>query len=126
MTIPGAQTRIRNAWIAGVISASMTLVASLLPLVGISLVGFNLWNLTDFFLIAGLAFGISRRSRTCALLMLVYFVISKIMLISRTGNVASAAVGAIFVYFYFEGVRATFAWHQLTKAESPQPPELER
>jgi uncharacterized membrane protein YjgN (DUF898 family) len=124
MTATGAEAKIRNAWMAGSISAVVTLVASLLPLFGISLAGFNLWNLTDFLLIAGLAFGISRRSRVCALLMLAYFVISKVMLIVRTGNVASLVVGALFAYFYFEGVRGTFAWHRLANAETPQPPEL--
>jgi hypothetical protein len=124
MTAPQAKTHIKHAWIVGVVTAAMTLFASLLPLFGVSLVGFNLWTLTDFVLIAGLTFGISRKSRTCALIMLVYFVVSKSMFVAATGDIASAALGAIFAYFFFQGVRGAFAWHRLAKAPVAQPPEL--
>jgi hypothetical protein len=123
MTAPQAKTRIRNACIAGVITAVVTLVASILPLFGVTLVGFNLWNLTDVALIAGLTFGIARKSRVCALVMMVYFVISKAMYVAQTGDILNAALGAILAYLYFEGVRGAFAWHRLMKAD-PQPPEL--
>jgi hypothetical protein len=124
MTTAQAEARIRRAWIAGAAAAVMTLFASLLPLAGISLAGFNLWNLADAVLIAGLAFGISRRSRVCAVVMLVYFVASIVMLVARTTLYANAAVEAIFVYFYIEGVRGAFAWHSLAKAGAAQPPPL--
>lgn len=124
MTAVQAEACIRKAWIAGAVSAFLTLCASLLPLIGISVAGFNLWNLADVVLIAGLAFGISRRSRVCALVMLVYILALIIMIFARTSYYASAAVEAVFVYFYVGGVRATFAWHRLARAGGAQPPPL--
>lgn len=124
MNLAQARTRMRNAWIAGVALAGTTLFASLLPLIGVSLEGFNLWNLTDFALIVALTFGISRRSRACALLLLAYFVVSKAMLVARTADLPGAVLGAVFACFFSEGVRGAFAWHRLARAVAEQPPEL--
>lgn len=124
MTDSEAARHIKNAWIAGIISSVVTLVASLLPLFGTSVAGFNLFNLADVALIAGLTFGIWRKSRVCALVMVGYFVASKIILVFKTGNAAGLVVGAVFTYYYFQGVRGTFAWHRLRKEESAEPPVL--
>jgi hypothetical protein len=124
VTLPQAKTRIRNAWLAGIVTAVMTLFASILPLFGATMDGFNLWNLTDFALIAGLTVGISLKSRACALIMLAYFVISKAMLVARTAEAADAVLGAILAYLYFEGVRGTFAWRRLERAGTAEPPVL--
>jgi len=124
MTDSDALRHIKNAWIAGIISSVVTLIASLLPLFGASIAGFNLFNLADVALIAGLTVGIWRKSRICALIMLVYFIASKVMLISKTGNSAGLIMGAVFAYFYFQGVRGTFAWHKLQKETAGEPPVL--
>jgi hypothetical protein len=124
VTLPQAKARIRNAWLAGIATALMTLFASVLPLFGASVDGFNLWNLTDFVLIAGLTVGIAMKSRACALIMLAYFVVSKALLVARTAEAADAVLGAIFAYLYFEGVRGTFAWRRMARAGSAQPPVL--
>jgi serine/threonine-protein kinase len=124
MNAAQAKMRIRNGWIAGVITAAATLFASLLPLLGISLAGFNLWNLTDFALIAGLTLGIARKSRVCALMMLAYFVVSRISLVAQTADIPGAVLGAILAFIFFEGVRGAFAWHQLARVRAPEPPLL--
>ena len=70
--------RIRNAWVTGIISGSITLIFTLIAMNGDQLMGFSVWNLSDVVLIFGLTFGIYKKSRTCAVVMLAYFLLSKI------------------------------------------------
>src|SRR3546814_16243452 len=44
---------------------------------GTEMLGFSAWELFDVALILGLAFGIYKKSRTCAVLMLAYFIVAK-------------------------------------------------
>ncbi|XLZ70596.1 hypothetical protein ABT364_01135 [Massilia sp. SR12] len=107
------QKKIKQAWIAGTISGSMTLLFTLLAVSGTQAVGFNAWNFIDVVLIFGLAFGIYKKSRACAVLMLVYFIISKIIIAIETGSVSGTVLAVIFIYYYAQGIAGTFAYHKL-------------
>ena len=118
----GALKKIRFAWVAALISASITLIASLLAMRGSPVLGLTVLSLVDVALLLGLAFGIWRKSRTCAVIMLLYFVASKILQFSDpTGSLSQAArVGSIpmtliFLYLYWQGVAGTFAFHRLQR-----------
>lgn len=108
--------KIKGAWVAAVISGCMTLLITLVALSGKSMLGFDAWNSIDVVLIFGMAYGIYRKSRTCAVLMFGYFAISKIMLFTQTGQASGAVFGLIFLYFYGRGVVGTFQYHKLLKA----------
>jgi hypothetical protein len=111
--VPKATLRkIRNAWIAGLISAGMTLLLVLLAVAGTSIAGFTGWEIVDVALILGLTFGIYRKSRVCAVLMLVYFVVSKVLLILETGQASGIVLALVFFYYYAQGVAGTFAYHK--------------
>ena len=107
--------KIRNAWVAGLISAGVTLVVTLLAISGVSLMGYAAWELLDVVLILGLTLGIYKKSRVCAIAMLTYFVASKIMLISETGKPSGLVTALIFIYYYWQGVLGTFAYHRFRK-----------
>ncbi|WP_432727239.1 hypothetical protein [Variovorax sp. W6] len=112
--VPDAILRkIRNAWIAGLVSAAVTLVFVLIAVAGTSLIGMSAYQLLDVVLILGLAFGIYKKSRICAVLMLAYFVWAKVVLI-RLGhaNGTGLVMAAVFFYFYLQGVIGTFAYHR--------------
>lgn len=112
---PEIQKKIKQAWIAGAISGSMTLLFTLLAISGTKAAGFNAWNFIDVVLIFGLAFGIYKKSRACAVLMLVYFVVSKILIAIETGSVSGTVLAIIFIYYYAQGIAGTFAYHKLVK-----------
>jgi hypothetical protein len=112
---PEVLKKIKNAWVVGIVSGCMTLVATLIAMYGMSLLGLNAWNLLDAALIFGLAFGIYKKSRSCAVLMLIYFVASKIIIIADTGKFSSAFFSIIFIYFYVQGVIGTFTYHKRLK-----------
>lgn len=108
-------TKIKRAWVTGVISGSITLLVTLLAVAGISFMGADAWFFFDVALIFGLTFGIYRKSRVCAVLMLIYFVASKIINIVQTGEFSGWLVGLLFAYLYFQGVVGTFAYHRFIK-----------
>lgn len=109
--------KIRRGWIAAAISAGMTLLVTLLAMSGASVGSFSAWNMVDVVLIAGLAYGIRRRSRACATIMLGYFVLSKILIVVQTGKPTGVLVGLIFIYFLWQGVSGTFAYHRLLQTQ---------
>lgn len=116
-----ANQQIKTAWIAGLVSTVITLIATL-ALSG-SEAGAFLW--IDVLLSAGFTFGIYKKVRTCAVLMLIYFILSKLLQISAALqadagiNPVAIGFGGLFTYFYVQGVRGTFTYHRLTN--TPQP-----
>ena len=108
--------KIKNAWIAGIFSGCVTLAITLLAIGGTSVLGYSAWELIDVALIFGLTFGIYKKSRTCAILMLVYFVVSKIMLMIDARPSTGLVMAIVFIYFYAMGVVGTFQYHKLARA----------
>ena len=114
---------IKYAWVAGVISGSMTLLLIVVAASGSTLVaelGVDWWSLIDVVAILGLSLGIYKKSRVCALLMFIYFVGSKIILWATMGNVRGVPLAILFGYFFFQGIRGTFAYHSLSEQTSPE------
>ena len=107
--------KIRNACVAGTISTVITLVFALLAITGTSVAGITSWQLLDVALMAGLTYGIYRRSRTCAVMMLAYFVISKVLQIVEGGKPTGIVLALVFFYYYAHGVVGTFAYHKHLK-----------
>jgi hypothetical protein len=102
---------IRNAWIAGCISASITFLVSVGSIISPDIAastGIDAWSIVDALLVAGLSFGIYHESRFCALGLLVYFVIAKIIMAIDADNFKIVAQGLIFIYFFFRGTVAAF------------------
>ena len=77
--------------------------------------GLNPLNLIDAALLLGLAYGIYRKSRLCALSALLYYAANQIIrlkMIPASVPMASLLVPiAIFVGAYLLGVAGTFVWH---------------
>jgi hypothetical protein len=120
MNLQEANKRIKEAWIAGVISGTLTLIMIGVAMFGMNIFNLNIRSLVDVFLIYGLSFGIYRKSRTCAILMLVYFVISKgLMYIENPRMIGSGLIVAIgFGYCFYRGITGTFAYHKAKKVEA--------
>ena len=108
--------KIRNAWIACLISLAMTLLLTAIGMVGGSANGSNAWQLIDVALIAGLAFGIYRKSRACAVGMFIYFLVSKVLIIMERGAGGGLILGVVFLYFYWQGISGTFAYYRHLKS----------
>lgn len=105
--------RIQHAWIAALISGTVTLAAALFAIFGTSILGFSAWELIDAALIFGLAYGIYRKSRTCAVIMFIYFLGSKILIMVEAGPSAGIVMAVVFLYYFWQGVRGTYEYHRL-------------
>jgi hypothetical protein len=112
--------KIKTAYTAAIVSGCLTLLLVLISVFAGSIANMNAWGLVDVVLIFGLAYGVYRKSRTAAVILLVYFVLAKIyMLVSAPAFGASGLVmGAVFAYFYYQGVVGTFQYHGHVPANS--------
>ncbi len=123
-----ALAAIKAAGICGIISTVITLIAALVALrkgqYTITGMNISVFSFADVILLAGLTLGIYRKSRACAVVMFVYFVFCKYIQWSTQirlsqVNFAGVIMGLIFLYYYFQGVRGTFAYQKLKKEEVP-------
>lgn len=115
---------INTGAIAALVSASITLIIMLVAMgsrgANETLDYFNdIWILVDIAMILALAFFIWRKSRIAAVLMFVYFLVSKITISLENGKVSGIFLSVIFLWFFFQAVRGAFTWHNLEKAENP-------
>ncbi len=102
----------RQGFHAAVYCSIVTAIFAVLGGFGFQIMDFNLWNLTDAGLMALLAFGIRRMSRTAAVIALLYYVAGRIDLWAEYGS-QNPVIAGIFVLMFLSAVRGTFAYHRL-------------
>jgi hypothetical protein len=118
-----ANKHIKEACHAGIFIGAITLLVVLIAIgIGRPIVGVDGWGLVDVVLIFGLTFGIYRKSRTCAVLMLLYYSACKIIGLIEYGSSSGLGlfVSLLFIYSFIKGVKGTFAYHNLTANRSKQ------
>jgi len=104
---------------AATISAGMTLLFSVLAAAGvITLRGVDAWNLVDGVLLAGLAYGVWRRSRACAVLLLICGVACEV-LFAFDEAARFSLLRWVFIYFYFRGAIQIIRDHRSGTAVDP-------
>jgi hypothetical protein len=115
--VPAAISKdIQNGTVAAVVCGGLTLALTLFYLYGETNDGLmDAWNFLDVGLIALLAFGIWRSSRTAATAMFIYFVISKILTMVETGAPTGLLMGAIFTYYFYKAMVATYRYHRFVR-----------
>ena len=102
----------RQGFHAAVYCSIVTAIFAVLGGFGFKIMDFDLWNLTDAALMALLAFGIRRMSRTAALIAFLYYVAGRIDLWTEYGS-QNPVIAGIFVLMFLSAVRGTFAYHRL-------------
>ncbi|NER50910.1 MAG: hypothetical protein F6J92_30415 [Symploca sp. SIO1A3] len=83
-----------------------------------SLIGLE--SLIDVVLIFGLAFGIYKKSRIAAVIMFIYYVVSRIYIWLEFGQLSISSIPIIIVFIgcFVEGIRGTFAYHRLMQSKN--------
>ena len=104
--------KIKSGWVAGLVSISFTMVFILWSFFGTEIMGINAWGLIDVALMGGLTFGVYKKSRTCAVLLLAFFVIGKIYMWVEAGSPNGVIMAAIFAWYFFQGASGTFLYHR--------------
>jgi hypothetical protein len=94
------------------ISAGLALIYGLLSLVGvISAPGFDAWALSDAAILGGLAYGVWRRSRVCAVLLVIYGIMNEVAL-AFDEHAGFSVLRLVFLYFYIRGAIQIFRDHR--------------
>jgi hypothetical protein len=107
---------IRNAWVAALVSAALTAAMVLLVVyLELPLLGFSLWSVISVVVLLAGAYGVSQRSRTAAVLLLIYFVVGQVSLRLQYPEVgySSMFIVVIFAILYLRGAVAAFTYHRL-------------
>jgi len=114
-----------NGAIAACISGTVSIGVVLVAIFNNSNGALALWNdPSNFFgiiLIFGCAYGIYKQSRVSAIILFIYFILSKAVIGIETGRIAlsSISVVLVFLYFYGRAIQRAFVFHKLEKAENP-------
>lgn len=117
-TMEIAKNTAMQAFWAAIISAVITALFAIASIYGMTVVeGIDVFAFIDVMFLLVLAWGIRNMSRTAATIMLVYFVISKIYIISLNGA-GSVITIIIFGLLYANGVRGTFAYQKFKQGKT--------
>lgn len=111
--------QIRDGWIAGLITIGVTLALTLIYASGAGIAHIDSWNWIDIILLSALTYGIYRKSRASAVLMLVYYLGSKIVLWTAESAFIGVPLALVFAYFFWRSVQGTFAYHATLDEEEP-------
>ena len=113
--IEEAKLQIKVGFYATIFSLVMTFIVMFIttstPELG---VGTDWTYLVDIGLMAILAFGIWKRSRTATTLMFFYFLASKIIQLAA-GQFSGIILGVIFLFFFGRAMIASYRYHDLIK-----------
>ena len=104
----------KRAVSAAVIVLVFDVVLAILSFFGIKIWGTDFWILLDVAIVGALAYGIYRFSRTCAVLMFVYYLLLCVVMLGKSG-IGSVIIRAIFLYYFGTGTMGIFKYHKLTK-----------
>lgn len=106
--------KIKSCWIAGVVVISLSMIMLILTL-GPSI--FERYTVIGYFaLLALMVFGVYRKSRTAAILLLLLIVVDKLLVWVTEGNVSGLIVTLIICWFCSQGIIGTFQYHRLVAA----------
>ncbi|NIO09099.1 MAG: hypothetical protein GTO40_14235 [Deltaproteobacteria bacterium] len=109
--------------VAAFISGGLTAVVVLFAMLSNAQGALGYWNdpvmFFDIFFILGCAAGLLRNSRSAAILITVYFLLSKVVIYLETGKLAGLGMSLVFVYFFARAVYGTFVYHRIRKEEEP-------
>lgn len=110
--------KIKNAWIAGIVSISITVVLALISMSGADILGLDAFAFVDVALMVIFVFGIYKKSRVSAILMLALFAANKVIFWFEAGTASGLPLALVFLWFYTQGVIGTFQYHRFIKAKS--------
>lgn len=74
-------------------------------------------NLLDPLVLIGLGLAVLRYWRGAALALFVYYVVSKVYVALEADRTMGLLIGSVFLYFFWTGIRGSFAYHRLRRRD---------
>lgn len=109
--------KIKYAWIAGLVSISITVILTLISMSGTDILGLDAWAFVDVALMVAFTFGIYKKSRVSAILMLTLFAANKVIFWFEAGTDSGLPFALVFLWIYTQGVIGTFQYHRHIKVK---------
>ena len=113
----------RNGAIAAIISAVITVVVVLIAMNADADGKLAIWNdpsnFLDVLLVVACAYGMYRKSRGAAVIIFIYFIVSKIIIALETQIYSGFGTALLFLYFYGKAIQGSFVYHRLEKNDNP-------
>jgi hypothetical protein len=103
---------IKNAFILGIFCGVITLIFTIYSIIVDGIWGSNsitspgVFGFLDVIFTFGITFGIYKKSSVCAIIMFIYFLLSKIAMLTSM-NIFSVGIATIFLCIFFNGIRGT-------------------
>lgn len=124
MNIDEAKQACKNGAIAAFISGTLTTIVVTIALLGDPAGDLAMWNdptnFVDIVLIFACAVGMLKYSRTAAVSILLYFIISKTAIALETGQATGVVITLVFLYYFGKAVQGSFAYKKAMQAENPE------
>lgn len=117
MDLTQANTAIRTAWKASLVSIAATILLTLVYATGGSLANVDWWNWLDIVMMLALTYGVYKKSRASAVTLFVYYLLGKIYIWIISGAIIGLPIAFIFAYFFFRGIQGVFTYHRLMDDE---------
>ena len=108
--------RIRNGWLAGVVSTAITVVFTVISMLGSRILDLDAYAFIDVAIMLGLSYGVYRKSRVCALLMFAFFTLNKLIMWTNAGTPTGLPLSLVFFFMFGQGVVGTFQYHRVARA----------
>ena len=123
MTIHSAKKHVKNGYYACIVSALITFVIilySMLTNAQDEFAYFNdPWMFFDVILISLCAWGLKKYSRTAAITIFIYFIVSKVIISIEFNQFSGLGMGLLFIYFFFQAIRGTIFYHSYEQINNP-------
>lgn len=107
------------AFISGGLTSAVVVFAILTNAKG----SLGLWNdpamFFDIFLIFSCGIGMLRYSRSAAIVIGCYFVLTKIVIGFETGQISGIGMALVFLYYFGRAIQGTFVYHRIQKEQNP-------
>ena len=99
---------LRDAWRMGLLAAAISFTLTIVYASGAGLARVALWSWLDVAILVLLSFTVRQGSRIGAILLLAYYLVSKIVFWVDEHAFIGVPLAIFFVYFFWQGVRAAF------------------
>ncbi|MCO5183302.1 MAG: hypothetical protein M9928_07315 [Anaerolineae bacterium] len=108
-----AEKRIRDAWVMGIAAGIISILLTMIYATGASFAHVDPWAWIEIVVIFVLSFGIYRKSRLSAILLLLFYVGSRVIFWIDEQTLIGIPMALVFGYFFLQGVRGTIDIHRL-------------
>lgn len=119
-------TPIRHGCIAAIVAGTILSISTLAAIAFTSESNLSVaaWNFVDIALVFALAFGVYRKSRTAAVMLVIYLILSQILIMVSTGMPRGVVLAIVLLIFYSRAVVGTFRYHRFIHHAKRHPPEV--